>query len=69
MFHLYGHWVAELSEPASRFLAAVAALTGESEDSVRVTVGTGLPDLRGTVEFLRSEPPSAEAEIEITLRP
>jgi hypothetical protein len=69
MFHLHGRWVAEPSEPAARFLAALAAVRGESEDSIWVTIGTGLPELRGTVEFLGSEPASADAEIEITLRP
>jgi hypothetical protein len=69
MFHLYGRWVAETSEPAAQFLAAVAAITSESEDGIWVTIGAGLPELRGTVEFLGSEPPFPDTEIEITVRP
>jgi hypothetical protein len=60
--------VAESSESAAQFLAAVAAINDADEHSVWVTCGSSSSGLRGTVEFLGSEPPFPGTRIEITMR-
>jgi hypothetical protein len=58
MFHLYGRWRSAPERLSAQFLAAVS--TG---DEVTVTVGSGEPELIGTVELISG------ADIEISIRP